>query len=73
MKTIVLALAAITVAFAQTPAAKAPEKTAAAPASAVTATAKPEAKPEAMKVAKKHVKKAVAGKPTAAIAAPTAK
>ena len=66
MKTIVLALAAMTVAFAQTPAAKTAEKTAPA---AVTATAKPEAK----KVAKKHVKKAEATKTVAATPAPAVK
>ena len=62
MKTIVLALAAMTVAFAQTPAAKAPEKTVASAA-----------KPEAKKVAKKHVKKAEATKPVAATPAPVVK
>ena len=61
MKTIVLTFAAMAVAFAQTPAAKAPEKTA---APAVAATVKPEAK----KVAKKHAKKAEATK-TAAVPA----
>ncbi len=58
MKTIVLTFAAMAVAFAQTPATKAPEKTPAAPTAKV-----------ARKHSAKHVKKAETGKMSAVPAA----